>query len=985
MKPPTVIFRAACALLLACCMQASALATPALPIDAHHTSWTAKDGAPPYIIAMTQTPDGWLWLAASSGLYRFDGVTFERFEGKGERFRSNNLWGMRLLESGALWIGYRYGGASVWQNGKVRNYGQEDGLPPSSSVDFEEDAAGRLWLATARGLWLFDGKRWAKAGPRFKAPETMCTLLRDRQRNLWAQCESGAYELAAGASGFAKLAGPAGIGRLTQGPDGTVWSVGGPKADVTALAGPGVGRPLPGWPAPRYAGGTMMFERDGLHLWVVGDSGVVRVGPEGASASFGMAQGLSGAVPNFILQDREGNVWVGTENGLDRFRPQLLSGVALPQVHGDSAAIASAPNGGLWVGKTLLAAPQRAAFATLPPESESDLDEVTVLWRETPDSLWTATRSGLWHEQGGKRERLPLPDNPPPRLNIYSIARDRDGDVWIAVRSRGVYQLHDGAWLRPAGVPEPTLANLLYRDDGGRMWLGLGTKGVAVLDQGKLRLFGETDGLQVGVPLQMLQVGKDMLVSGENGLFRFDGAKFRRVTGVGGDGLYGVSGMFHARGTLWMNGIAGITAIDGAELERAARDPGYRVRFQRLDHKDGLRGVATQSAPLPSAVAGSDARLWFATTAGVFWLDPAQTHKNTLPPPVLIRRITSGGVVYPLDDGAVARLPPHPSRVQIDYTALSLTMPERMRFRYRLDGVDGDWQEAGTSRSTTYTDLPPGEYRFKVQAANNDGVWSGGETAAQFVVEPAPYQTEWFRALCVTLFGMVLWGLYKLRLAQVDRQIRARFEERLDERERISRELHDTFLQTVQGLILKIHMAFQRLPADEPAKEEMERSLQLAEQALAEGRDRVQGLRLSTLRQPELVAAVSVAVRGEYGEGTMLVTQCGGKALRFHPVVFEELFAIAREALLNAARHAGATEVTFGVAYGKDDFTMTVCDNGHGIAAEVQQAGHLSGHFGMIGMRERAARIGATLTLTSGAGGTQWHLVLPATLAYAAD
>jgi signal transduction histidine kinase/ligand-binding sensor domain-containing protein len=982
MKLRTWVDRAACAMLLA--YSATAAALP-LPIDVHHTSWTAKDGAPPYIIAMTQTPDGWLWLAASSGLYRFDGVSFERFDSKGQRLPSNNLWGMRLLDSGALWIGYRHGGASVWHSGKVRNYGLEDGLPPSSSVDFEEDAAGRLWLATARGLWLFDGKRWAQADARFQAPTSMCTFLRDRQRNLWAQCESGAYELAAGASAFVRLAGPVGVGRLALGPDGTVWSVGGPKAEVVALGGPGVGKPRPDWPAPRYAGGTMLFERDGRHLWVVGDGGVTRTGPEGTSATFGMAQGLSGAVPNFVLQDREGNVWIGTENGLDRFRPQILSGVALPQVHGDSAAIAAAPRGGLWVGDTLLAEPGRPALATLPQESTAEGDEVTVLWREAPDSLWTATRSGLWHEQGGRRERLPLPDQLPPQAHIFSVARDRAGDVWISVRGQGIYQRHDGVWLRPAGVPESTRANLLYRDAGGRMWLGQGTKGLAMLADGKLRQFGAADGMQVGIALQILQVGKDVLVSGENGLFRFDGARFHRLTGVGEDGLYGVSGMLYARGALWMNGIAGITAIDGAELDHAARDPAYRVRFSRLDHKDGLHGVATQSAPLPSAVAGSDGKLWFATTAGVFWLDPSATRKNTLPPPVVIRRITAGGAAYALDDGAPPRLPPHPSRVGIDYTALSLTMPERMRFRYRLEGVDADWQEAGASRSTAYTDLPPGDYRFEVQATNNDGVWSTAPAAARFVVEPAPYQTDWFRALCVTLFGMALWGLYKLRLAQVDRQIRARFEERLDERERISRELHDTFLQTVHGLILKIHLAFQRLPADEPAKEEMEKSLQLAEQALAEGRDRVQGLRLSTLRQPELVAAVSVAVRGEYGEGTMLVTQCGGKALRFHPVVFEELFAIAREALLNAARHAGATEVTFGVAYGKDEFTMTICDNGHGIPADVQQVGHLSGHFGMIGMRERARRIGATLSLTSGADGTRWHLVLMARLAYAAD
>lgn len=994
-----LVARLAFAVLACCCQLAAAAgaamteasattAAGALAIDMHHTSWTTRDGAPPFIIAMAQSPDGWLWLAASSGLYRFDGVAFERFKGSGEGFRSNNIWGMRLLDSGALWISYRHGGASVWQHGKVRNFGLDDGLPPGSSLDFEEDTAGRLWLATTRGLWLFDGQRWAKAGAQFKAPQDTCTFLRDRQRNLWAQCDSGAYQLAAGSSQFVKMPGPVGLGRLAQGPDGTVWSVGGPKAEVMALAGPGMGQPPPAWPAPRYSGGTMLFERDARHLWIVNAGGLVRVGPEGTSATFGMAQGLSGAMPNYLLQDREGNLWVGTENGLDRFRPQMLSGVTLPQVRNDSVAIAAGPNGGLWVGKTFLPDPQRSAFASVPGESASGNDDVTSLWRESPNSFWIAARDGLWHDHDGQREAVPLPADAPSRLHIYGVARERDGAAWIALQGSGVYRWHDGAWTRPAGVPVELRSNLLYGDSEGRMWFGLGARGLAMLSGGKLRQFGESDGMQVGIVLQILQVGKDLLVSGENGLFRYDGARFQRIGGTGDDGFYGVSGMLYKHDTLWLNGLAGISAIDTAQaqLQQAARDPAYRVRFRRIDHNDGLRGLATQIAPLPTAVAGSDNRLWFTTTAGVFRLDPSNAPKNTLPPSVLVRSIASNGVIYKLDDGAVAALPPHPARVQIDYTALSLTMPERMQFRYQLEGVDHAWQAAGTSRQTTYTDLGPGNYRFRVQASNNDGVWSTSDAVAQFSVAPSMFQTGWFRALCLLLGVLALGGLYRLRLAQLDRQLRARFEERLDERERISRELHDTFLQTVQGLILKIHLVFQRLPADEPAREDMERSLQLAERALEEGRDRVQGLRMSTLRQPELVAAVSVAVRGEYGERTLLVTQCEGQARLFHPVAFEELFAIAREALLNAARHAQATQVTFEVVYGSEAFTMAICDDGAGIFPEVLQAGHLRGHFGMTGMRERAERIGATLTLTSSpSSGTSWRLTVPAALAYAVE
>jgi len=954
--------------------------------DMHHTSWTTKDGAPPFIIAMAQSADGWLWLASSSGLYRFDGVTFERIKGSDPEFRSSNVWGLRLLDSGALWLGYRYGGASVWQDGKVSNYGLEEGLPPSSSLDFAEDASGRLWIATVRGLFLFDGQRWARPAPAMQAPDSMCTLLRDQQRTLWAQCEGGVYQLPAGATHFTKVPGPKGIGRLVQAPDQTIWSVGGPKAEVAALAGPGIKQPRPAWPAPRFAGGTMLFERDGRHVWVVSNNGLVRVAADGSRTSFGMPQGLSGAMPNFILQDREGNIWVGTENGLDRFRPQQLNGVLLPRVHNDSVAIAAGPNGGLWVDRTFLAEPQRKAFESLPPETAQPA--VSVLWRESADSLWLAAPDGLWHEHDGQRLRLPLPADAPIYPSIYSISRGSDGKPWIAVRGRGIYHWHEGAWSLPPGIPSTMRTNLLYRDAAGRMWLDIGIKGVAMLEQGRLRQFGPADGLQVGIPLQILQAGKDVLVSGENGVFRFDGQRFHQLTGTGNDGFYGVSGMVYLNDTLWMNGTAGITAIDGEQLRLAAHHPDTRLRFRRLDHKDGLQGMATQSSPLPSAVAGTDGRLWFTTTAGLFWLDTAKPVRNAMPPPVHILNLSADGVSHVVKPGVSIALAPQTSRVKIDYTALSLTMPERMQFAYRLDGVDDQWQDGGNKRSTTYTDLPPGSYRFLVKASNNDGAWSKTVAETRFSVAPTLYQSNWFRALCAVALALALWWLYRLRLRQIKRQMRVRFEARLDERERISRELHDTFLQTVQGLILKIDSLSRQMPADAPMRQELERSLATAEKALEEGRDRVQALRTSTELQSELVAAVSAAVGDVYrtinnaGEGALLHAQGSGKARPFQPGLYEELFAIAREGLLNAARHSEATEVNFDVVYGAQQFSMCIADNGKGLPASVLQAGGPGGHFGIVGMRERAARIGATLNVTSSAQGTQWQLVMPARRAY---
>jgi signal transduction histidine kinase/ligand-binding sensor domain-containing protein len=991
-RPSPASARLLIGLVLLCCRQAqAAVAAPGIP-DLHHTSWTARDGAPPYVIAMAQTPDGWLWLAASNGLFRFDGVRFERFHPGGEQLLSNNLWGMRLLSSGELWLGYRTGGISVIRDGQLRNYAPEGELPHSSVTDFARDASGRLWASTARGLYLFDGQAWRKPGASLQAPATYCTLLGDDQRRLWAQCDDGAFVLAAGAARFARAAAPEGIGRLTQAPDGTVWSVGGPHTRVTALAGPGATLPAPSWPAPRAGGGTVLFERDGRHVWVSRDDGVARTDAGGAVSAFGTAQGLSGASVNAMLQDREGNIWISTENGLDRFRSQALSGVPLPQVYGDSVPIAAGEGGALWVGRTLLARPDRAAFAGLPKEKEDDSDTATALWREGPDSVWIAARDGLWHQQGGTRERVPLPDGMPPDMQINCMVRNRAGDVWLSIRRRGIYRLHAGVWTHDPRFGD-VRATAMYADRRGRIWFALAANRLAVLDGDTLSMLGAADGLQVGQALQIVELDNGLWVGGENGLFYFDGARFRRVPdagqGAGEDGLYGISGMFDDRGQLWLNGAGGITAIAMGELDRAVHDAAYRVRFRRFDHKDGLRGIATVLNPLPSAVAGSDGTLWFATTAGVFWMKPDQAPRNTLAPVVRMRDLSSAGVVYPAGaDKQVLRLPPHPARVQIDYTALSLSMPERMQFLYRLDGVDTAWQDGGTARSTTYTDLSPGSYRFRVRAANNDGVWSENDASLRFAVAPTLLQTLWFRLLCGTALVLALWGLYRLRLArvagQVRRELEARLEERVDERERIARELHDTFLQTVYGLSLKLHAVFQRLPADEPSKAELERSLELAEQALAEGRDRVQGLRQPSTAQQDLLAAVTALTAGAFAGATRLQTRETGARRPLYAPVCEELYAIACEALINAARHAGANVARLEIDYGTELLTMTIADDGCGIAADIQAAGQRSGHFGLTGMRERAGRIGATLTLASSAQvGTCWRLALAGRLAYA--
>ncbi|MFZ6719790.1 sensor histidine kinase [Undibacterium sp. Ji49W] len=959
----------------------AAHARQANPMDMHHTSWTTKDGAPPNIFAMTQSKDGWLWLASSDGLFRFDGVRFERFHPIGAQLISSNVWGMHQMKSGAIWIGYRTGGASLIQDGKVRNFGVQDGLPMATIYDFAEDSAGRIWSATSRGLHVYDGNKWATPPETLHAPKGDCTFLTASDASIWAQCETGSFRLPPPAISFIQHPGPMGMGRLVEDPIRTVWSIGGPQGEIVALNKADAAREKKNWAKPRVSGGTMLFDRDGEHIWITRADGLIRADGRGKNEAFGVAQGLSGAMPNCLLQDKEGNIWVGTENGLDRFRKTRLSGVTLPQIFLDRPGIAAGENGGLWLGTTLLPKPDVESFSSIP--TVTGKDTVTTIWREGKDSVWYATMMGLTHQRGNDIEKFDLP--PEIKLpDIRSITVDAEGSLWISSRGVGTFRLKNGKWVAGGGYPElKTLAFCIYSDKIGRLWFGLLGRKIAVLDKGKLQLYGAQDSLPTGNVMQFYGHDSDVWIGGENGLFRFDGSKFTSIQGTGDENFLGTSAIFEHQGVIWLNGMAGITAIDIAELKQASKDPQYQVQFRRIDHRDGLLGSANQSYPIPSAVAGTDGTLWFTTTAGVFWLKDAQTVKNTFPPPVYIRGITTPNSSMPFVDNAVLRLPPRQTRLEISYTALSLTMPERIRFRYQLENVDSDWQDAGNRRTATYTDLNPGEYRFKVIATNNDGVWNTGGALVRFYIEPAFYQTYWFRTMVAIIIFAALFCLYKWRRAQIASQIYSRIEERLMERERISRELHDTILQTVHALILQMHVATQKLPATAPGRESMERALDLATNTINEGRDRIRGLRSRTEEQLDLMSVLKEKVNAEQPGSAEFITRNSGEIRRLHPVIFEEVLAIICEAVRNAYQHSGASKIEVEMNYCPDGITVIVCDDGQGIPQEIASAGHRSGHWGMVGMQERAKRIGGELTLKSSAStGTRWIFSLCPELAY---
>lgn len=975
-----------------CAMPASAQTAPrqeagrpAPVIDLLHTSWTAREGAPAGISAIAQTPDGWIWISSKAGLYKFDGIRFLRAAGAQAPLASS-ITTIGVLRDGRLWVGYDYGGVSLLEHGRMRHFSPAGGeLPMTATFGATLDAGGRLWLGTANGLFYFD-QRWRPAGGAFGFPGgRVHSLLLDHAGALLVRCETGLYALAAGARSFARRMDVSGYGVLAAHPDGSVWT-NGPDLNSVRLVTPPRAGPPRRW-ADKVKQWQFIFTGEG-QMWYSADEGVGRSwqGPAGTQLQeTALDRGLSGNVVSSLFEDREHNMWVATESGLDRFRKPRLNAVPLPPhsvVNGRS--IVGGPGSGAWIDHFTLSNPASAPQPFAPAHRQL----ITVLHRGRDGALWGGGDGQLWTLGSEGLRQLPLPAVLPDKMNLVTLAQDGAGSIWIGAGRHGAYKWSGGAWTRIPGLPNAgsSSPSVMVTDARDRVWIGFNNNHLAIVEGDRVQAYGPAQGLAIGAIAQILPRERGAWIAGENGIAHFDGARFVPILGRGELPFAGITGIVPGPdGSLWLNGSTGISSLAGDELRRALAEPGYRVRFTRLDYRDGVRGAASSLKPVPSAAASEDGTLWFSTTGGVYAFKPGALPRNTLVPPVVITGLRSGPDDYaPVDS---ARLPAGTEMLRIDFTALSYQAPERMEFRYRLDGVDQSWRESTGERSASYTNLGPGRYRFRVTASNNDGVWNPQEASLGFEIAPSPTQTAWFRALCAVALGAVLVCLYFWRTRVLARRYHEKMQERLDERERIARALHDTLLQSMQALILRFQGVAKRLPPGNETRLNMEKVLDQADVLIAEGRNEVLNLRThgegadDVLRR---VADYGMALQETFGPSfTLSVT---GSARPLAAAVWPEVHTILREALFNAYRHAQARCVEVEIVYGADALSVFVRDDGRGLPAPVLDAGALAGHWGLTGLRERAQALGGTLELSNRKDkGAQVALRIPANAAHRAS
>lgn len=970
-----------CALLL---ISGGALAArnPASPFaDLHHTAWRGDDGAPANIVAIAQTPDGFLWLGTGGGLFRFDGVRFEPIDAaSGGNSLARSISALQATPSGKLFIGHRFGGVSVLDQGRIEHHESPKGL--FNAWSFAVDASGDVWGAFTGGVARLRAGTW-QAFELDGESIPFRGVIADPVGRVWVTARTGAFVLPKGATAFVRVgADLPSSAHLARAPDGRVWAADVGRQRLTALPGDGASTDREHRPLPPTAD-RHWFDANGA-TWVRTGDGVVRMtGVPARLRAFGISQGLTGAVL-CLLEDREGNIWIGTAGGLDRFRSRDVQQVELGSNDG-SVGLAAAEGGRVWAttefGGLFRIGDSVESFGPVGQRS-------THVHRDREGVVWIGTRDALWRIDGKSHPtEVPRPDAAElgsgiADVPIHAIAKDRAGVLWVSIVTRGAYRRLGDRWVR---VPDTLGARIMSmgNDSDGRLWIGYIERGAARIDGDEVRSFTPENGLSIGPVISIFGRGPRVWLGGQHGVALFDGKTMKTLLFAGLGKLSVVSGIVEtASGQLWINAASGLTVIDALEWHQALADPGHRVRYRHFDAHDGLYGAATVIRPVPSLVDAGDGRLWATTSVGLFVVEPDHLRHNALAPPVIVKSLFAGQRRYEPGRGRLEEAAK--TDLRIEYTATSLTIPLRVRFRYKLVGYDKDWQDAGSRREAVYTQVGPGDYVFRVIAANNDGVWNEEGASMAFTVPPAFWQTRWFAALGVALAGVALWGIYRLRIRQVSAQVRGRMAARLQERERIARELHDTLIQGVTGLTLHVRAAANQAPEGSALRGRLERALVRANEVIVEGRDRVSELRVPDQLRAALAAELAHMCRelAEVYPGPACAVVVIGDEREINALVAEEAHRIAREALTNALQHADSHRVDATLRFDSDALKLTVSDDGKGFEAASSAVSPPPGHFGLAGMHERARRVGGQLHVRTTPRGTEVELIVPAASAY---
>jgi signal transduction histidine kinase/ligand-binding sensor domain-containing protein len=989
---------------LSLCVLLLFLATcPLLAVDPNrritqyaHTAWRIQDGlfsGTPF--AITQTGDGYLWIGTQNGLFRFDGVRFVPWTSPDGRQLPSALINYLLgARDGSLWIGTR-AGLSHWVNQHLVNYSSVKDIISS----IFEDRDGTVWFTH---IGASDG-----FGPlcHVIGTSTQCygnaegiptfgyadSLDADSLGDLWIGGDTALVRWKPGSStvyspdGLKSNEGMAGVTGFAADADGSLW-VG------MALPGPGMGlqhfvkgvwRPAV---TPEFDSRTLeietLFMDSHNALWIgTLKQGIYRIFARKVD-HFQFLDGLSSNSVYGFCEDREGNVWAATSKGMDKFSDIQVATYSTREGLGTEEvdAVLAARDGTVWIGGAeSLDALRDGKVSSMKAGKGLPGNQVTSLLEDHEGQLWVGIDNTLTIYKNGRFHRIDKPDGSPIGV-IVGMTEDTDSNIWLETIGppRTLIRIHD---LKVEGqFPAPAMpaARQVAADPAGGIWLGT-RNGDLVRYRNRhaeVIAFKHTPDSEV----EHLLVNSDGSVLGATafGLIGWNQGKKQTLTiqnGLPCNSIFSV--IPDNAGALWLSTQCGVVEIADTELQKWWAHPDITLKLRIFDQFDGAQPAW---APFQKVARTSDGRLWFANNIVLQIIDPHHLYENALPPPVHVEGVIADQKSYSPNDGL--RLPPLTRELEIDYTALSFMVPQKVRFRYKLQGHDVDWQEAGTRRQAFYSDLRPGTYRFRVIACNNDGLWNEVGAGLEFSVKSAWYQTLSFRLFSAAISLLAIWIIYRFRVRQIAAALSLRFDERLGERTRLARELHDTLLQTVQGSKMIADDALDADADQNRMRQALEKLSRWLGQAVDEGRAASHSLRVTTTEKNHLSEALRRATEDHQLPASMTVAfSVVGDPKDLHPIVRDEVYRIGYEAIRNAAAHSRASRLEIDLRYA-NDLSLRIKDNGLGIDPSLPELGR-EGHFGLQGMRERASRIHSKLSIVSSMNtGTEVSLIVPGDVVY---
>jgi signal transduction histidine kinase/ligand-binding sensor domain-containing protein len=955
-----------------------------------HTAWTRRDGAPGSITSLAQTKDGYLWIGSALGLYRFDGLRFASypFASSSSGLPSLNVCSLAADLDGGLWVAMC--NATVVHlkaDEGVVTYGRDKGMPSGSLDKIFALPDGSVWIAGSSKLLRLEGDRFVDFGKghgigRFG----VFSVLFDREENIWIGRDKRLSILRKATGQLEDVPNQVNyVSAMAQSRTGEIWI-----SDAWRAVRP-LSDASPEGVLHLQGKAEMLVDRHD-NLWIAQDdeglSRILSLSEHGKPWIVEQAgkNDLSAPQTRALLEDSEGNIWVGTERGLDRFRET-------PFIHFRSTELRYFPSliagddGSVWInshGSSLM----KVLDGVTTPFGKHVNSGPFVKRRNGDVCFIDLTSYELQCYGRGKETHAKLGNNLLHNTPPLSVVEDTDGSLLISFQGGGFWRYGDERWDRVTapGSPASSVWSMLS-DSEGRLWLGYGNRDIVRRQQGTYSTLHVDEGVWSNT-LTFFQTPETVWAAGSNGLAFLDGDRFRRVYSSESNLLQGTSGITRDQfGNLWLNAGTGVLRISSEEVTLLLRNPRHLVKIDLFDENDGLVGQPTQFKRGPSAIADAHGLLWFAMAGDVVSLDPSRLGQGGTLPNVLIESVL-------IDGWSALRAPGRPGAVlraeatrlhdlEINFVGINLSAPERVYYRYRLIGENPEWQDVGRRRQAFYTRLNPGSYQFQVSASSGED-WSDLTVPLRIEVSPAFYQTAWFMALCLMSAVGLVWLAFRARVRFVTEQVHSRLSERLAERERVARELHDTLLQGFQGLMMRFHLAAQTIPSTETAKSEMEEALDSADMLLAESRDRIRDLRYDTLEATSLADAITALGEG-FGMPHIWTLQVltHGVALDLDPISYQEIYAIAKEAVVNAFRHSEASEIRVDISFEQARLQLDISDNGKGIAAERLSVKRRMNHWGLAGMHERAKNLGADLRfMTPIGGGTQVKLAVPAAVAF---